>query len=158
MGVSRSPGLAPPVVVGAGGRLWRLARAGNGSAVGLIGDGAGRGWLSCRPSLPSLRGVFCGAFCGVSRRLLGVSGIFVGLAASAALAALGVALGLLILGGVVPSSGRVLAVDRLGGWAWFVGFCGRCDGLRGWAWVRVLSSFRGGCDGLVRASCAVWRA
>ena len=74
-------------------------------------------------SLSSLRGPFCGGFCGASWRLLGVSGIFVGLAASAALAVLGVALGLLILGGVVPSSGRVLAVDRLGGWAWFLGLC-----------------------------------
>lgn len=70
--------------------------------------------------LGALRGGFCGG-CG---RFLGLCGGLAGLAASAALAALGVALGLLILGGVVSSSGRALAVDRVGGWASFLASCG----------------------------------
>lgn len=74
----------------------------------------------------------------------------VGLVLSGCLAALGVALGLLILGGVVPSSGRVLAVDRVGGWASLGASCGRCDGLRGCALAAGAVQLRGGCAGLVR--------
>ena len=115
----------------------------------------GWAWVALLLSFPvwAFCGGFCG-FCGVSRRLLGVSGIFVGLAASAALAALGVALGLLILGGVVPSSGRVLAVDRLGGWAWFLSFCGGAVTVSGAVpWVLGLSSFRGAVTGMCGVSC-----
>ena len=128
-----------------------------------------RGWawvaLRC-PSLPSLRGSLRGGFCGVSWRLLGVSGIFVGLAASAALRAFCIVFAAWWCGWWCPASRRGVGADprrlvalsgrgvvggssrRLGvvpGLLWW-----RRDGLRGCALVLGLSSFRGGCDGLVR--------
>jgi len=89
--------------------------------------------------LPSVRGRLCCGFCGLSRRLLGVYGIFVGLARRrlygrfTSFSWRGVLLVVVssFASGVgadpwrlVVLSGRALAVDRLGGWAWFLGFCG----------------------------------
>ena len=110
-----------------------------------------------------LVGCFCGGFCGVSRRLLGVSGIFVGLAASAALRAFYNVFAAWCCGWWCPASRRGVGADprrlvALSGVAlrWIVSAAGRgswasvwrCDGLRGWWWARVLFSFRGAAVGL----------
>ena len=140
----------------------------------LVGVGAGcwfrLGWLASVSVLlffpASLRGALCGAFCGASRRLLVASGILVGLAASAALRAFYNVFAAWCCGWWCPASQAAWALilggwwcSPAGRWRWIVSeagrgswaSAGRCDGLRGWRWVRVLSSFRGGCDGLVRA-------
>lgn len=89
----------------------------------------------CWLFLPSLRVSFCGAFCGVCGRFCGGCSISVGVAASAVLrafyivfawcgAAGGVQLSRCGVAALLAFSAALLVVDRLGGWAWFLGFCG----------------------------------
>ena len=128
----------------------------------------GWAWVALLLSFPVW--AFCGGFCGVSRRLLGVSGIFVGLAASAALRAFYIVFAVRWC----PASRRGVGADpwRLvmisgrgvgGGSRRRLGVAygllrGAVTGCGGWRWVRVLSSFRGVCDGLVRRLLRRWWA
>ena len=113
----------------------------------------------CWLSLPSLRGSLCDAFYWACGLFCGGCSIYVGVArrkfyghfttfsrrgaAAGGVQLRGVAWAL-ILGGWWRSLGVASLVDRLGGWAWFLGFCGGAVTVSGAVpWVLGCPAFAG---------------